>query len=156
MTTNPFETLDMADYEPTSASNDVTKQNGDDSVAADDTNEATPLQAEAVTPSEVEEKRKMWQIFTDKNGEQQRNAVPMPQSSEQGSAVLTTGSRVVIAPRKPPRNTEVVSRANGNVDTVVFEKDSTYVAFTSVDVESEDEELFGGESSSQGTSSFAI
>ena len=146
MALNPFEAVDMKNYESVET-DESSKENPDlvpqETLQNDVTSQASP----AVTPVEVEEKRKMWQIFTDKDGEQQRNAVPLNEGQEvdQSSAtLLSAGSRVVVKPRKPPRDTQVMAGANGSVDTVVFAKDSTYVAFTSVDVESEDDELFGG------------
>ena len=167
MAMNPLEALDV---KPT-----------DDVTVADVTSPQAHPSTQAVSLEAVEEKRKMWQIFTDTNGDVQRksftvtshddaqhadnrkqnhNDVGDDTNAEETDTLLspTYSSGVhphaaaanggaafnVMPPPKPARMVEIVARANGtHTDTVVFQKDTTYVPLNTVGIES-DEELFEG------------
>ena len=167
MAMNPLEALDV--------------KHTDDVTAADVTSPQSHPSTQVVSPAAVEEKRKMWQIFTDNNGDVQRKSFTVTSHDAQNAdnrkqnhndvgddtnaeetdtllsptyssgvhphAAAANGGAAfnVMPPPKPARMVEIVARANGtHTDTVVFQKDTTYVPLNTVGIES-DEELFEGQ-----------
>ena len=116
----------------------------------------------------VATERHLWQIFTDENGDTQKQAVGIvknpfesevtvePPGATNPLTTVTTGQAVTVvphqtlAPPKPQRSTQVNGgvvgkntkvKAGGSV--VVFEPDKTYTKFDNVDSDQSEEDELG-------------